>query len=107
MRSWKSIASFKKVSRVKILHFLKSVCKHTNLFSHPAITNTGILNSFCMFNQSSCWIERPKLIFDVNYYKDYLFIKQIYEYFLPQKKNFTASDVVKWYEKKYSRKELN
>ena len=52
-------------------------------------------------------IARPKLVFDVNYYKDYLFIKQIYEYFLPQKKNFTASDVVKWYEKKYSRKELN
>ena len=52
-------------------------------------------------------ISRPKLVFDVNYYKDYLFIKKIYEYFLPQKKFFTASDVVKWYEKKYSRKELN
>ena len=52
-------------------------------------------------------ISRPKLVFDVNYYKDYLFIKQIYEYFLPQKKNFTATDVVEWYEKKYSRKELN
>ena len=52
-------------------------------------------------------ISRPKLVFDVNYYKDYLFIKQIYEYFLPQKKNFTASDVIKWYEKRYSRKELN
>ena len=49
-------------------------------------------------------ISRPKLVFDVNYYKDYIFIKQIYEYFLPQKKNFTASDVVKWYENKYSRK---
>ena len=52
-------------------------------------------------------ISRPKLVFDVNYYKDYLFIKQIYEYFLPQKKNFTASDVIKWYEKKYSRKDVN
>ena len=52
-------------------------------------------------------ISRPKLVFDVDYYKDYLFIKQIYEYFLPQKKNFTASDVIKWYEKRYSRKELN
>ena len=31
-------------------------------------------------------ISRPKLVFEVNYYKDYLFIKQIYEYFLPQKK---------------------
>ena len=52
-------------------------------------------------------ISRPKLIFNVDYYKDYLFIKQIYEYFLPQKKNFTAIDVVKWYEKKYSRKKLH
>ena len=52
-------------------------------------------------------ISRPKLIFDVNYYKDYLFIKQIYEYFLPQKKNFTASDVIKWYDKKYYQKEVN
>ena len=52
-------------------------------------------------------ISRPKLVFDVNYYKDYLFIKQIYEYFLPQKKFFTASDVIKWYEKKYSQKDLN
>ena len=52
-------------------------------------------------------ISRPKLVFDVNYYKDYLFIKQIYEYFLLQKKFFTASDVIKWYEKKYSQKDLN
>ena len=52
-------------------------------------------------------ISRPKLVFDVNYYKDYLFIKKIYEYFSSQKKFFTATDVVKWYEKKYYRKELN
>ena len=51
-------------------------------------------------------ISRPKLVFDINYFKDYIFIKKIYEYFLPRKKNFTAADVVKWYEKKYSRKKL-
>ena len=52
-------------------------------------------------------ISRPKLVFDVNYYKDYLFIKKIYEYFLPQKKFFTATDVIEWYENKYSKKKLN
>ena len=52
-------------------------------------------------------ISRPKLVFDINYFKDYIFIKKIYEYFIPRKKNFTAVDVVKWYEKKYSRKKLN
>ena len=51
-------------------------------------------------------ISRPKLVFDVDYYKDYLFIKQIYEYFLPKKKNFTAIDIIEWYEKKYFRKKL-
>ena len=51
-------------------------------------------------------ISRPKLVFDINNFKDYIFIKKIYEYFLPRKKNFTAADVVKWYEKKYSRKKL-
>jgi len=52
-------------------------------------------------------ISRPKLAFDVNYYEDYIFIKRIYEYFLPKKKNFTATDVIRWYDKKYSKKELN
>ena len=52
-------------------------------------------------------ISRPKLIFDINFYEDYLFIKQIYEYFLPKKKNFTELDVIKWYENKYLRKEFN
>ena len=48
-------------------------------------------------------ISRPNLFLDVNYQKDYLFIKEIYEYFWPQKKNFTIKDVVKWYDKKYSK----
>ena len=52
-------------------------------------------------------ISRPKLVFDVNYYKDYLFIKKIYEYFLPQKRFFTAIDVIEWYENKYFKKKFN
>ena len=52
-------------------------------------------------------ISRPKLVFDVNYYEDYIFIKRIYEYFLPKKENFTATDVIRWYDKKYLKKELN
>ena len=52
-------------------------------------------------------ISRPELVFDVNYYKDYLFIHKIYQHFFPQKKDFTATDVVKWYDKEYSRKEIN
>ena len=52
-------------------------------------------------------ISRPKLVFDVNYYKDYLFIKKIYEYFLPQNFFFTATNVIEWYENKYSKKKLN
>jgi len=52
-------------------------------------------------------ISRPKLIFDVNYYQDYLFIKKIYEYFLPKKLFFTTLDVIKFYDKKYYRKEFS
>ena len=52
-------------------------------------------------------ISKPKLVFDVNNYKDYIFIKQIYEYFLPQKKNFAALDVINWYENKYFKMGLN
>lgn len=47
--------------------------------------------------------SRPKLIFDINKPKDYLFIKEIYEFFLPQKLFFTIKDVIKWYDNKYSK----
>jgi len=52
-------------------------------------------------------IARPKLTFDLNYYKDYLFIKKIYEYFLPKKLFFSTADVIKWYDKKYFKKVIN
>ena len=51
--------------------------------------------------------SRPKLIFDINYYEDYLFIKKIYEYFIPKKTYFSTNDVINWYDKKYNKKELN
>ena len=52
-------------------------------------------------------ISRSELIFDVNNYKDYFFIKKIYEYFWPKKFFFTTKDVIDWYDKIYSRRKLN
>ena len=52
-------------------------------------------------------ISRSELIFEVNHYKDYLFIKEIYQYFWSKKKFFTTKDVIEWYDKIYSRKKLN
>jgi spore coat polysaccharide biosynthesis protein SpsF len=53
-------------------------------------------------------IARPNLVFDVNYHKDYIFIKKIYEHFLPKKLFFSTRDVIKWYDKKYyNKKEIN
>ena len=52
-------------------------------------------------------ISRSELIFDVNNYKDYFFIKEIYEYFWPKKIFFTTKDVIEWYDKIYSRRKLN
>ena len=49
-------------------------------------------------------ISRPKLIFDINYYKDYLFIRKIYEYFLPKKIYFSTKDVISWYDKIYNKR---
>ena len=48
-------------------------------------------------------ISRPNLFFHVDYYKDYIFLNKIYEYFLPSKKNFTTIDVINWYDKIYSK----
>ena len=49
-------------------------------------------------------ISRVELVFHVDFYKDYLFIKKIYEYFLPFKKKFNTKDVIRWYDKIYSKK---
>ena len=48
-------------------------------------------------------ISRPKLIFDINYYKNNLFIRKIYEYFLPKKIYFSTKDVISWYDKIYNK----
>ena len=48
-------------------------------------------------------ISRPDLFFHVDFHKDYIFLNKIYEYFLPSKKNFTTKDVIKWYDKIYSK----
>ena len=48
-------------------------------------------------------ISRPELVFHVDYYKEYLFIKKLYQYFWPIKKNFTTKDVLEWYDKIYSK----
>ena len=47
--------------------------------------------------------SRPNLILDVNYKKDYLFIKKIYEYFFNKNKYFHIKDVVRWYDNVYKK----
>lgn len=48
-------------------------------------------------------ISRPDLLFDVNYRKDYLYIKKIYKNFYP-KINFSIKDVIRWHDKNYLKK---
>ena len=45
-------------------------------------------------------ISRPELILDVNYKKELIFIKKIYNSF-KTKKDFSIKDVVKWYDSNY------
>ena len=52
-------------------------------------------------------ISRPELQFDVNYVKDYFFIKKLYQYFWPIKKNFTIKDVIRWHDKIYLKMKKN
>ncbi len=43
--------------------------------------------------------KRPELKLDVNTEEEYKFIKAIYEYWYPRKRNFHITDVIKWYDK--------
>ena len=52
-------------------------------------------------------ISRPELLFDINYVQDYLFIKKIYQYFMPKKSFFTIQEVIKWYDNIYLKKIKN
>ena len=45
-------------------------------------------------------ISRPKLVLDVNYKKDLIFIKKIYSFF-KKNKDFSIKDVIKWYDRYY------
>ena len=45
-------------------------------------------------------ISRPKLVLDVNYKKDLIFIKKIYSFF-KKNKDFSIKDVIKWHDRNY------
>ena len=49
-------------------------------------------------------IARPELVFHVDHYKEYLFFKELYQYFFPKNKFFTTKDVIHWYDKIYLKK---
>ena len=52
-------------------------------------------------------ISRPNLALDINFYKDYVFIKKIYEYFVPRNLFFSTRDIIKWYDNEFTKKEIN
>jgi len=45
-------------------------------------------------------ISRPDLIFDINNYKNYTYIRQLYKYFYP-KIYFTIKEIIKWHDQVY------
>tara|TARA_B100001063_G_C16743406_1_gene546085 strand:- start:201 stop:935 length:735 start_codon:yes stop_codon:yes gene_type:complete len=45
-------------------------------------------------------ISRPKLVLDINYKKDLVFIKKVYGFF-KKKKDFSIKDVISWYDRYY------
>ena len=58
-------------------------------------------NDFCKVKTIKCpkTIAFPNLRFDVNFYKDYLFIKKIYENLYKENNFFNTKDVIRFLKK--------
>ena len=50
--------------------------------------------------------KRPELKLDVNTEEEYNFIKTIYEYWYPKKRDFHITDIIQWYDTVYQKKNL-
>ena len=46
------------------------------------------------------YISRPEMVLDVNYKKDLLLIRKIYNFF-KKNKDFSIKDVINWYDRNY------
>ena len=75
----------------------------TNFYDYLNQTKPGHTNFKIGTVKCPVEIRRPDLVFDVNTEKEYLFIKQIYEYFMPNTPDFKIPQVINWYDNVYKK----
>ncbi len=77
---------------------------HLNFFDYES--EKAVDSNWCPISTINCPkdISRPKLVLDVNTYSQYIFIKEIYDFFMPKNKFFNINDIIYWYENIYLEK---
>ena len=91
--------TLKKISKKKIIKIKK---EHLSLNFFDYKKQKIINKKFCTINKIDCpkSFSFPNLRLDVNYYKDYLFIREIYENLYVKNKFFSIKDVINFLKKK-------
>ena len=77
---------------------------HLNFFNYK--TGNAVDDKWCPINTIQCPKEfrRPDLVLDVNTKEQYEFMKELYEYLYPMRKDFTILDIINWYDNVYKRR---
>jgi spore coat polysaccharide biosynthesis protein SpsF len=78
---------------------------HLNFFDYVA--QRAVDQSWCPISTVRCptAFRRPDLVLDVNTREQYEFMRQLYEYLYPRNPNFHITDIIRWYDEVYGRRE--
>ena len=79
--------------------------EHVHLNFYNYATGEGVNEDLCPISTITCpkHFARPDLILDVNTHDQYLFLKEIYNYFSMSNKNFRIIDIIDWYDNVYNK----
>lgn len=77
---------------------------HLNFFNYKS--GIAVDENWCPINTLVCPEEyrRPDLVLDINTESQYIFIRQLYDYFYPKKNDFNIKDIIWWYDNIYQKK---
>tara|TARA_Y100000816_G_scaffold268449_1_gene230665 strand:+ start:1463 stop:2176 length:714 start_codon:yes stop_codon:yes gene_type:complete len=83
--------------------------EHVHLNFYDYESDRELMAPECYVSTIECpkEIRRPDLVLDVNTKKQYLFIKEIYDYFYKKNPNFGVRDVIGWYDNIYKKGKRN
>lgn len=80
--------------------------EHVHLNFYDYATGRPVDDVWCPVSTIPCPIEfrRPDLVLDVNTLTQYEYMKELYNDIYPNKPNFHITDVIRWHDRKYSKK---